>query len=544
MVNNKIQQFYILKFDSIRLKNSNYNISIDLETARKNNEVISLSDSELLRQYRSLFGINFSYSETRDLINKKIKLNKDKNNTKNRIEIKKLQTLIDEALFVENIIMIKFNNISHYKTLSKTPLIMNGKNFVRLLCGAGNARKSVVLFCEEKIANKLTEIFNAGRNLETKMVLGKFTSYQSLFSSQTKEVLKPRFCIVHDYEFEKEVPVDWVYEDENRKNQVVEKRVVTKFMPFDGQGILSPEMAKIWSENLSLRYIPSSFIVRSAYLKGQCVVFDFKLFSKECGVSKITDIWGKSHNVEDLDAIISTSQFKLWQSYSSMQEYLDNCNLRNFGWGVSKYTPQYEKNFFLSSYQYLQCLDLSDEDIRGLCEPTINQIKNISFDDPVSSIIYQMGDVKEENIKENFFNEIDDTILKTLLINKDSLKDNHIKNSLFKKLNKKIKDSYIGSLVINGNYQAAVSDPYAFCEFVFGFEVKGLLEENEYYCNYWNKKNIKTVIGLRSPLTFKSEVNLLNLKNNEILKKWYGNISSGVIYNVHGVDCMLHGGSD
>ena len=119
MVKSKIQQFHILKFESTRLKNSNYDITIDLENARKNNEVISLSDSELLRQYRSLSGIVFSYTETREWISRKNKLNKERNTKENRLEVKELQEKIDNALFVENIVMIKFNNVSHYKTIIK-----------------------------------------------------------------------------------------------------------------------------------------------------------------------------------------------------------------------------------------------------------------------------------------------------------------------------------------------------------------------------------------------------------------------------------------
>jgi len=42
-----------------------------------------------------------------------------------------------------------------------------------------------------------------------------------------------------------------------------------------------------------------------------------------------------------------------------------------------------------------------------------------------------------------------------------------------------------------------------------------LLNENEYYSNFWNDKKVKTVNSMRSPLTYYSEHNLLKLKKND-----------------------------
>jgi hypothetical protein len=526
------------------LKNSDYKVKTSLDEARKNNEVISLSNSELIRQYHRVSGISFSYDKTRDLIKERNNLNKDKNNIKNRDKIKILNKAIDEYLFLENIIMIKFSNVSHYKKIIKDGLIVNNKRFTRLMCSAGNARKSVVLFGEESITNKLTEIFDNGRNKEEKLVYGKFTSYSGLFSSTVKHVSTPRFCIIDDFEFESERVVDWVYKDENKEDQVEERKMMVKHSPFDGQGGISVEFANVWSNELGLDYVPSAFVIRSAYLKGQVVTFDFKQFAIEKNVSEIKDVWGKSYLVKDLDAIITKSQFKLWQSYLSLEDYLSNCKKRGFGWGVSKHTPKKEKDFFLSTYQYLQPLELDNKDVEEICSPTISYLKDISSEDPIKTILYLMGQRREEDLKSGFFDNIDDNVLKALLINRKAIKDTYIKNILLKKLNKKIRDTYIGSLLVEGNYQTAISDMVAFCEFAFGLEVKGILKENEHYSHWWNERNVDTVVAVRSPLTFKSEVNLLHLKNDDLMKKWFSNNTSGIIYNVWGIDCFSQADSD
>jgi len=67
-----------------------------------------------------------------------------------------------------------------------------------------------------------------------------------------------------------------------------------------------------------------------------------------------------------------------------------------------------------------------------------------------------------------------------------------------------------------------------------------LLKEFEHYSYYWNKQYINKVVACRAPLTYTSEVNILNLKNTEEIQKWFEYITTGIIYNCHGNDVLLH----
>ena len=81
-------------------------------------------------------------------------------------------------------------------------------------------------------------------------------------------------------------------------------------------GLVSIEMAKQWQNDLRLDYTPSAFIVRSAWIKGLCVVFDWKRFAKEVAKKEyIVDAWGKKKHIDDIDVILTTSQFKMWKKY-------------------------------------------------------------------------------------------------------------------------------------------------------------------------------------------------------------------------------------
>ena len=82
---------------------------------------------------------------------------------------------------------------------------------------------------------------------------------------------------------------------------------------FDGSGIVSPEMARRWQEDLSLDYMPSSFILRSAWIKGLVSVFDFHKFAREVANNDIIiDVWGNKNNINDIDVILTSSQFKMY----------------------------------------------------------------------------------------------------------------------------------------------------------------------------------------------------------------------------------------
>ena len=48
----KLQQFYVLKFNSSRLIKDNYNVNVGMKTARKNGELIALGDNQVLRAIR------------------------------------------------------------------------------------------------------------------------------------------------------------------------------------------------------------------------------------------------------------------------------------------------------------------------------------------------------------------------------------------------------------------------------------------------------------------------------------------------------------
>jgi hypothetical protein len=518
----KNKQFYTYKFKSSRLKEFNYNIQLTFKEAQEYGEVIALFDNQMLRSIR-------------DIHNRKI----DYNNP--------------ESLLIPEYITIVMDHPSHYKYLYEKGLVLNNKRFVRFSSSAGQARVSTVAFCEEDTAKKLDEILNNGRNLDKKLVPSKFNAYKGLASSATSVVSTPRFCLVPDYYSESEVKVNYVTETPKNEDDIIEiKDIAESFNRFDGQGLISYEMASKWAEELGLDYVPAQWCVRQNFLKGMLNTFPIHEFCEKVsnGNYRIkTSYKGEkgNHKIVDLknvDVIISESQFKLWESFDSIEVYQENCKENNLSWGVSLYSPKQDKDVLKMNYQFLQTLNLNKFDIEKICEKFVDWVTGVNSQDIHYTILFLLGTEITEDKITNYLEKSENHWIKSLIVNHKLINDKYIKRKIYDLIKRKIKNGCLGQILIDGNFQTLVSDPYAMMQHVCGLEVKGLLGKKEYYSNYWNEKGVSKVDSMRAPLTYRSEHLILNLKKNEDLDYWYRYNYTGIIVNIHGSETMNWAGSD
>jgi predicted patatin/cPLA2 family phospholipase len=107
-----------------------------------------------------------------------------------------------------------------------------------------------------------------------------------------------------------------------------------------------------------------------------------------------------------------------------------------------------------------------------------------------------------------------------------------------------MQESLIGKLNISGNFNFVYCDPYGLAEYVFGMKPKGILKEFEHYAWFWSVNGVENVSAMRSPLTWRAEVNKLNLKFTNEMQDWYKYIRNGVIYNMWGLDRETHSSMD
>lgn len=542
----KIQQFYILKIESSRLKESKFKIkNLTIEQARVNGEIVAVSNSQMIRTIQKLKNKQFSQYELDKLLEQKKLLTRKKNKKEHREILDSVNKQIDDMLFIPEIISISFDDRRHfYNILSRKGFEVNGVTYVPFMASAGMIRRDTYLFVDQTLLKSLSDIFNNNRDETVEINPSKFSAYYSLYSSSTLPVSFPKMAVVPDLIIKTIRTVDFsTYVGVGVDPVVTEKEVDLECNAFDGEGLCSPALARKWSRELDMDYVPSVIGVRAPFLKGMLAVFDFHKFAKSvANTDSLVDIYGNEIKVKDVECIVSESMFKLWSSYKSTFEYVMYSKQNDLDWGITKVNSAVEKNFARTSYQFLQVLELSDEQIENLCKPTLDWLSSVSGDNLSSTLLYSLG---ETNFSDKWFKRLD-TITQALILENNLLQDTYVTSHLDKSISKKKNDAKIGRLIFNGNYQVMISDPYAYAAHAFGMGIKPLLNEHQHYSAYWNDRGISQVASIRSPIVHSSEVNVLNFQNDDCVNEWYQHIKSGIIFPANGIgmDSAIQGGSD
>lgn len=562
----KLQQFCIMKFSSSRLEKFDYhlkrilgNTGTHIREIRNNGELIELGDSQALRTIRAIRyernsnSLKYDPCVLKSLYEQKKILKKQPFTNETKKEISIINAKIDEMLFIPECVSVVIDEVAHYKKIVKNGLFINNFKYVRLMCSASQARVNTVILIREDYEKEVKKRLRCGAK-SVKITKNKYNAYFALSSSSTYLIPKPNVLLIDDCEIEMEKRVDWISKippEEKKKfsnNERVEEKIITLlFNLFDGCGAVSVEFAKRVAEALGLDYIPSAFCIRCAYIKGMVFVIDFKQYAKELGIIFQKDLYGVEQKIEDMDIILTKSQFKLYNAYDSIESYHKLCEENGFLWGVTKITPKKDDTYFRSNYQFCQAIDLrKDEDVAELCKPTVEWLSGICGDDVNRTLLFLLGSMLEKPDLDynNILNLTSDNVAKALILNRDMINEEYIRNTIIMSVNKKIRESYLGKLILNGNFSVMIPDMYAFMQHAFGQKVTGALKEYEHYSYFWNQRGKKEVVAMRSPLTWRSEVNKLNLKNNELTEKWFKYLTSGIVYNIWGCDCIIHADSD
>lgn len=542
----KLQQFNVIALCFDRLKNNNFNLTLGLIEAERNEELIALADNECLRAIRRITNHPFNDDGENRLMNlflERKQITKQENSKENRKRIAEINNEIRELLYIPDIVSITTPKKSDYKTIGKNGFYINGKHYRRLMCSAAMARTNRALFCTDEIYPPLDEILRCGCK-QTKIVPAKWNAYYSLMSSAAFQVSTPRVCVIPDLNVKMYKDVDWATPNEHQDVITHESREL-EFNLWDGMGLISPELSKKWSEEIGYDGVAESFIVRAPFIKGLVATFDFHRFAKEIAKNEIIkDIYGKEYNCNDIDIILTESQFKLWKGYDDMASYEEAMKKYGICWGVTKIGAPENKKTMRTNYQFIQVLDLDDDSIKQLCEPTLDWFKNISGGNLEYKLLYSLGKIAKFSTPNEVWDRTQDVAIKALMLEPDLMQDTYLTNKIINSIRKKIKQSYIGKLIVNGSFNFLYFDPYALAEYAFGIEVRGLLNEFEFYADFWDKKGCTKIAALRSPMTWRAEVNVLNLLHTEKMRDWYRYIPNGVILNIWGNDRDIFSGAD
>lgn len=522
-------QRFIYKIHSARLRKARWNLTLPISEARRNDEVISLSDSQMLRFIDELNGLKDGDSVAKS-IKKEIKdIRKQPNSLQNRRKIKKLYEKLDEIQYKPDYMCLVIDKEKDYWRARKGFRI-NGIKYVRLLGTNGGVKDSTIVFVSERLAPELRRRIDNGRKMDKELVPAKLEAYQALVCSGSTPVPMPSgIAVVNDCVTCFHADVININDEESGEPVMeLQENAEIELNESDGYGIMLPSLAKKWSDELRLDYMVSGVNTRFSWEKGMVFTFDFLEFAdRVAGTRIIRDAWGDEIDLSNVELILTTSMLKLWDSYDSCADYLKNCVENRYTFGVTKTCPsrlEHERNL---NYQFIQSYELDDEQVEDLIGPTIREIHDILRLDWRKSVLFLKG----TGVNDGNVDFIDSDFAKAVMIDRRMMNDPFVRKKIYALIKKRITDAKIGVIKVHGNYSIISGDPYSLCQSMFGLPVTGLLKAGEIYNKYWLDCGAEKLACFRAPMTCHNNIRLMRVCRSDQTQYWYRYMTTCTILN-------------
>lgn len=522
-------QKFIYKIHSSRLRESRWKLTLPIDEARRNDEVISLADSQILRWIDELNGITDADAKAKDIKLQIKRLRKEPNNVKIRRAIKQLYSQLDELQFKPDYMCLIIDKQKDYYRACKG-FSINGIKYKRLLGTNGGIKNSTIVFVSERLSGELIRRIENGRNPNIELVTAKLEAYKALTCSASNPVSLPHgILVVNDVETEFVEDIIYLTNDSSDEPIMEErKRELIKMDASDGYGIMLPSLAQRWSEELGLDYMMSGCNTRFAFEKGCVFTFDFLDFAENVAKRYIVkDAWGNDIDIRSVELILTTSMVKLWDSYENCDDYISKSVANGYTFGIAKVCPEELENERNLNYQFIQSYRLSDGDIEELIAPTMDEIKGVLGDDWRKTVLFLKG----VNISGKRVAHMDDDYVKAIMIDRRMVDDPFARDYIYQQIKNRINEAKVGVLKVHGNYSIISGDPYLLCQNIFGLEKTGLLKAGEIYNKYWADYGGEKLVCFRAPMTCHNNVRVVRPLNNEKTKYWYRYMNTCTIFN-------------
>lgn len=393
--------------------------------------------------------------------------------------------------FTDDFMIVKVFYFDVLKDILYNGFMYNGERYVYFTSSAGQIRTKKCVFVKESTWNRVQMTIMCGLTVDDINDSGganpnKHLAYLALANSATDvwgEFDIDRAIVIDDFETEVEGNYDFVDDVSYTITREHGKKPITHT---DGAGMMLPDAFGVGQRNK---------MVRLPWIKGLLGVFDFKKFIEYHYADPIIrDIYGVEHDVvaEDIQVIFTKSQFKMWNHYSSWEDYKEKYKRFNCSAGVTNEEEERIKNATIN-YQMLQSLtDVTDDEILEIAGRTIDKLNGMCSS--VYSIKSMFG-VTPYNQNKSAFQEC-------IHLYPSLMNDEYAKIYL-----RRIKDSIVkrakaGKLDVHGKYTFILPDFYAACQhwFLGEDEPDGLLDDGEVFC--WLFRRDTEVDCLRSPHLF------------------------------------------
>lgn len=525
-------QKYIFKIHSSRLRENKWKLSLQLDEARRNEELISLADSQVLRWIDELNGITDADAKAREIKAKIRQIKREENTALNKRAIRQLYKDLDALQFKPDYMCLIIDRKKDYHRAC-SGFSINGVRYRRLLGTNGGIKNSTIVFVSERLFPELRKRIENGRDPKKKLVAAKLEAYKALACSASIPVSMPKgILVVRDFETVFHEDVIYLSDDggpdDEPKMEYKENAEIT-LDGCDGCGLILPSLAERWSAELGLDYVMSGANTRLSFEKGMVFTFDFLDFAENVAhCYTVRDAWGKEHDIRDIELIFTTGMLKLWDSYDGIDSYLACCAQNHYTLNITKVCPKELENERTLNYQFIQSYQLDERDIDELISPTIEDIRDALGEDWRKTIVYLKGSgLNERNIAYT-----PDDFIKAAMIDPRILDDPFVQSSIYQMIHTRINKAKVGVVKVHGNYSIVSGDPYALCQHIFGLPVTGLLKAGEVYSGYWADTGAEELVSFRAPMSVHNNIRKVRPCRSDEVLYWYRFNKTGAIYNV------------
>lgn len=536
---------YLFKLHSERLRRSRWKLEYPLEEALNTEDIISLSDSQILRFIDELNGdTSEAREEEASYIKKEIKRLKKSDSSKKDTLIANLYKRFYNLQFVPDYMCLIIDKMSDYNRANKG-FSINGIKYHRLLGTNGGIKNSTIVYVSERLYPQLYERLCCGRNLEQKFVPAKLEAYQALICSGSIPVSMPKGiivvpdCVTHFTE-------DIIRVDDSQSDEpIVEflKDQEIELTESDGYGIMLPSLSYRWARELDEEedFLSGCNLRGLPWTKGMVFTMDYLAFGESIAKNfYIKDAWGDMRDIRESELIITTSMLKLWDSYSSFEDYWSNVKKYHYQISIAKTAPARLDEYRNTNYQFLQNYHLTPEEVTELVRPTVEEIQEILGLDYRKSLLFLRG----TNLTEDSYID-EEPYINALMIEPQMIHDPYIRDRIYNMIKKKIRQAKIGVLKVRGNFAIIGGDPYSLMQSIFGLPVTGLLHAGECWHKHWLDRGVSEVCCFRAPMTSKYNVRKLKIVGTPDMTYWYRYINTCMLLNswdstkeaLNGADC-------
>ena len=522
-------QKYIFKIHSGRLRKNRWDLVLPIDEARRNDEVISLADSQMLRWIDELNGIHDADEKAREIKSRIKFLRKQESSRSVTREIRQLYRDLDNLQFKPDYMCLIIDKPKDYHRACRG-FSINGVKYKRLLGTNGGIKNSTVVFVSERLSDELRRRVDNGRNMEVPLVTAKLEAYKALTCSASIPVSLPHGILVVN-DVNTEFTSDIIYlTDEDDGEPVMEKKNGERIQmnASDGYGLMLPSLAERWSEELGLDYTVSGVNTRFSFEKGMIFTFDFVNFAESVAKQYIVkDAWGCEVDIRNVEIILTTSMVKLWDSYDSCDHYVRTSVNNGYTFGIAKTCPKELESERSLNYQFIQSYPLTDEDIDELIGPTMDEFRDILGGDWRKTVLYLKGSgLSAQNIE-----RLDNDYVKAMMIDQRILNDPFVRAAVYQTIRNRINEAKVGVVKVHGNYSIVSGDPYLLCESIFGLPLRGLLRAGEIYNRYWADEDAQRLACFRAPMTCHNNIRLMTPVRREDALYWYRYMNACTILN-------------